>query len=240
MYDFSGKIALVTGASQGIGAALAMQLAAEGCQLSLLSRDDQAVHKVALGAKKDFAVDAIARACDIRDSHRVGAVIDETVRRFGRLDLVINNAATLGDMAPLSDYDPEKWRYTMDVNLNGAFYVSHFALAAMRKNAGGRMVLVSSSVGHTPRPSWGAYSISKYGVEGLVKLIAAESEESHVLCCSINPGGTATEMRRSAFPSEDQSSLPSPEQIAKAFVKIIRQQDKQFNGRAFNARDFLK
>jgi NAD(P)-dependent dehydrogenase (short-subunit alcohol dehydrogenase family) len=239
MFDFNGKTVVITGASQGIGAALAQAVAAEGGNLSLLARDDAAVHRVALDAKKTYGVDTIARACDIRDAHRVSAVVDETVRMFGHIDAVINNAATLGEMAPLYQCDPEKWRNTVEVNLNGTFNVIRYTTAAMQRRGGGRVVIVSSSVGRTPRPNWGAYSISKYAVEGLVKLLAAESAETNVICCSVNPGGTATGMRREAFPDEDQSILPTPQQVARGIVKVMRQPEELFNGKALDIRDYL-
>lgn len=239
MFDFGGKTIVVTGASQGIGAALAHVIAGEGANLCLISRDDAAVHRVALAAKKAFGVDTLARACDVRDHHRVATVINEAMRIFGRIDAVINNAAILGEMAPVHECDPEKWRTTIEVNLTGAFNVVRYAAEAMKRGDGGRIMLLSSSVGRTPRPRWGAYSVSKFGTEGLMKLLAAESEETKIVCCSVNPGGTATEMRRAAFPDEDQSTLPTPAQVAHAIVKIMRLPNDMFNGHALSVREFL-
>ncbi len=240
MYSFRDKVVLLTGASRGIGAALAAALASEGANLCLVARDAEAVKNVAYEARRLYAVDVMSRGCDIRDATRVQHLVDECVKRFGRIDLVINNAAVLGIMAPIHEYTPEQWNSTIATNLHGAFYVSHYALRHMKgQPGGGRIVFVSSSVGRTIRAGWGAYAVSKYALEALMQLIAAESEQTGIISCSINPGGASTLMRRLAYPDEDPSTLPTPEQVAAGFLKILRLPDKALNGRAFNARDHL-
>lgn len=239
MYDFGGKGIIVTGASRGLGAALAHAFAAEGANVALLARGAEAARAKAMELKKALGVDAVGRECDIRDWRRVEAVLHEIAERFGRLDLVVNNAGVLGAMATIPDYPMDMWEPTIATNLSGAFYVSRVAAAHMRQHGGGRIVFVGSSVGHTPRETWGAYAVSKYGVEGLMRLMAAETPTTHVTVCSVNPGGTATEMRRRAYPAEDQSLLPSPAKVAAAFLRILRLDDRELNGRSFNARDFL-
>ena len=239
MYDFSGRTAIVSGATRGLGLALARALAEEGANLVLVARDGDAVHKAAYEVKRKLGIDAIGRACDVRDPYRVKAAVDEGASRFGRIDLVICNAAILGSMTGVADYDPQSWANTVDVNLNGAFYLTHHAMRHMRGTGGGRVVFVTSSVGRNVRAGWGAYAVSKFGVEGLMKLVALESEDTLVSACSINPGGTATEMRQAAFPEEDQSTLPPPAAVAQAFLRILRMSDKELNGQYFNARDHL-
>jgi NAD(P)-dependent dehydrogenase (short-subunit alcohol dehydrogenase family) len=239
MYDFSGRAVVVSGATRGLGFALARAMAQEGANLALLARDGDAIHTAAYELKKQFGVDAIGRACDVRDPYRVKAVVDEAASRFGRIDLAVSNAAILGAMTHVADYDPQAWANTMDVNLNGAFYLTHHALRHMRRTGGGRVVFITSSVGLNVRAGWGAYSVSKYGVEGLMKLVALESVDTLVTACSINPGGTATEMRKAAFPDEDQATLPPPAAVAQAFLRILRLGDQEINGQHFNARDHL-
>jgi len=240
MYSFSEKVVLITGASRGIGAALAKAIASEGANLCLLARDSDALRNLAYDLRRLYAVEVMARACDIRDASRVEHFVNDSVQRFGRLDVVINNAAVLGLMAPIHEYTPEQWNSTIATNLHGAFYVSHYALRKMKgQSEGGRIVFVSSSVGRSVRAGWGAYAVSKYAVEALMELIALEHDQTGVISCSINPGGASTAMRRLAYPQEDPSTLPTPEQVAQAFLKILRLPDKALNGRHFNARDHL-
>jgi NAD(P)-dependent dehydrogenase (short-subunit alcohol dehydrogenase family) len=240
MYSFSEKVVLITGASRGIGAALAKAIASEGANLCLLARDSDALRNLAYDLRRLYAVEVMARACDIRDASRVEHFVNDSVQRYGRLDVVINNAAVLGLMAPIHEYTPEQWNSTIATNLHGAFYVSHYALRKMKgQSGGGRIVFVSSSVGRSVRAGWGAYAVSKYAVEALMELIALEHDQTGVISCSINPGGASTAMRRLAYPQEDPSTLPTPEQVAQAFLKILRLPDKALNGRHFNARDHL-
>ncbi|MBX7246028.1 MAG: SDR family oxidoreductase [Candidatus Sumerlaeaceae bacterium] len=240
MYDFKDKVVLITGATRGLGEALARTLAEEGAKLELVARDAEAARATALEIRREFGGEVFSRVCDITDPQKVQSVVEEAFRRYGRLDLVINNAAILGKMALVPDYTPEAWAGVINANLNGAYYVAHHAARKMRTAGGGRIVFVTSSVARNFRPRWGAYSVSKAGGEALVRLMAEETAETQVVACAINPGAMATGMRQEAFPEEDQSTLPSPTTVAQAFLKILRQADKQLNGRTINARDFLQ
>ena len=240
MYDLSGRSVVITGASRGIGRALAHALADEGANTALLARSGDEVHSLALNLKKKFGVDTIGRACDVTDAGRVAAVIDETSSRFGGLDLVICNAGILGAKTTLTEYDPQAWAHAMDVNLNGCFYPAHFALKRMKiRGKGGRILFVSSSVGRNVRAGWGAYSISKFAVEGLSQLLALEGAPLGITSFCVNPGGTATAMRAAAFPQEDPTTLPTPNAVALAFLRILRKNDKELNGQTFDAADYL-
>lgn len=239
MYDLSGKAVLLTGASRGLGAALARALAAEGAQLCLTARDGGAVREVAVGLRKEFGAEAFAREADVRDASRMEAIVEETVKRFGRVDLAVANAGMLGVLRAVHDIPVEYWDITLATNLSGAFYMARSAARAMRATGGGRIAFISSTVGLTPRAKWGAYAVSKFAVEGLMKLMAEETSETGVVAFSINPGASRTRMRREAMPEEDPNTLPDPETVVKAFLKILRRADKDLNGRAFNARDYL-
>lgn len=239
MYDFSDKAAFITGATRGIGAALAREFACQGAKICVVGRDGDLAHKLALEVRREFGVDAFGRACDVRDATRVDAIADEAVRRFGGIDICVNNAAALGQLTPVRECEPHSWSTVIDTNLNGSFYVSRACIRRTPPGKTARLIFISSSVGREVRLNWGAYAVSKWAIEGLMKLIAAERASSSVVAFSVNPGGTATRMRREAFPDEDQSKLPDPARIAAAFVKIMRQNDDALNGRAFNARDYL-
>jgi NAD(P)-dependent dehydrogenase (short-subunit alcohol dehydrogenase family) len=232
-------VVLVTGASRGIGAALASALAAERANLALISREGEAARRIAVELKRECGIEAVGRACDIRNARQVEAVIADIVKRLGRLDVAINNAGVLGALAPIAEYDPAVWRSTIETNVNGTFHVTRFVSEWMARKGGGRIVFVSSSVGREARAGWGAYAVSKHAIEWIMRIVADEASQSKVLACSINPGATATDMRRQAFPDEDQTKLPSPDQMARAFLRIMRKPDAQFNGHVFNAQDFL-
>jgi NAD(P)-dependent dehydrogenase (short-subunit alcohol dehydrogenase family) len=240
MYDFAGKVVLVTGANRGIGKALVKAFASHGSKICVVARTSESARNVALELRREFGTDAIGSECDVRNYRRVQNVIDDTIRRLGGLDIMVNNAGELGQIADLAKTDPNSWHSVIDTNLNGSFYFAHAVLPPMRRQKSGRIVFVSSSVGREARPNWGAYSVSKWAVEGLMKLIAAENPDTGVATCSVNPGGTATEMRRQAFPQEDPTTLPTAENVAAAFLNILRQENAQINGRAFDARKFLE
>lgn len=238
MYDFSGKVALVTGGNRGLGHALCEAFAGEGATVCVVARESDAAREAAYELRRNYGVEAIGKTCDVRDAQRVETVVGEVLRRFGKIDLLVNNAAALGHLEEIADVDPAIWTATIDTNLNGSFYFARCCLRSMKKSGSGRIVFVSSSVGREIRAQWGAYCISKHAVEGLMQLIALECASSGVVTCSINPGGTATEMRRAAFPDEDPSKLPTAAAVAGSFLKILRQKDCELNGRAFNARNF--
>lgn len=237
--EFRGRTVLVTGAAGGIGRALVNAFAAAGADVALMTRYSSEASGIASELADSYGVRTFGGNCDIRDFRCVEKSVAKTFSHMGRLDIVINNAATLGEMYSIGDCEPDAWSETIDTNLNGSFYVANSVLAHMREQGSGRIAFVSSTVGREARAGWGAYCVSKWAVEGLMQLIAEENRESDIGVCTINPGGTATKMRRQAFPEEDQTKLPSPEKVAQAFLRILAQPDERFSGRAFDARDFF-
>jgi NAD(P)-dependent dehydrogenase (short-subunit alcohol dehydrogenase family) len=229
----ASKVALITGAGRGIGRATAEVFAAEGARLVLCSRTHSQLTEV-LGAIAANRGEAIARVADIGIAKQAAALVHLAISRYGRLDIVINNAGILGPRVPIAEYPHREWAQVLRINLNGTFFVSHAAASVMARQGDGCIITVSSSVGRTGRAQWGAYAVSKFGAEGLSQVMADELRSSGVCVVTFNPGGTRTGMRAKAYPTEDPSTVPSPEQAARALLRIAVCSSDELSGRAFD------
>jgi len=219
----SSQKALVTGVSRGIGRALVIALRDAGWQVAGCSRSPEA------GCEIDFY-----ESCDISDPVSVASFAGALSQRWDALDLLIHNAGVLGPRAPLRDIEPAEWKHVIDVNLNGSFYVVREFFDLLEAADEPRVVLMSSSVGRKGRGEWGAYSASKFGVEGLVDILADELEKGIVV--SVNPGGTATDMRAEAYPDEDPATLPSAAEVAEIILGFVEEMPGS-SARRLNVRD---
>ncbi|MDH3335942.1 MAG: SDR family NAD(P)-dependent oxidoreductase, partial [Rhodospirillaceae bacterium] len=148
---------------------------------------------------------------------QMGAAIYE---RFGKLDVLVGNAAMLGQLSPLGHIDPKKWDQVMAVNLTANWRLVRSLDSLLRQSDAGRVIFVTSSVGHVARAYWGAYAISKAGLEMLANIYAEETKKSNVRVNLINPGGTRTAMRAEAMPGEDPETVKPPEELTEYFVEL--------------------
>ena len=171
---------------------------------------------------------------DITDFSSVEASIDEFAKTHGGLDAVVHCAAVLGPRAELSSVSTEEMRRVLDVNVLGTFNV--IKAAGQRFTGSAQLLLLSSSVGRQGRAGWGPYAASKHALEGLADTIAEELP--HVRVLSINPGGTATDMRAQAYPDEDPNTLPTAEEIAKVILGLMNDASHK-SGSKLDCRDFL-
>ncbi len=216
----AGRIAVITGASRGIGAAVARRFAAEGAQLVLVARtvggleelDDQIRDA---GGERPTLVPLDLREFDAID--RLGASLYE---RFGHLDVLVGNAGVLGTLSPLGHITPPDWAEVMDINLTANWRLIRSLDPLLRRSEAGRAIFVSSGAATTPHAYWGAYAVSKAGLEMLVRTYAAELAKTNVRANLIDPGATRSALRAKAFPGEDPKSLPAPEAIAETFVEL--------------------
>ncbi len=217
---FKDRIALITGASRGIGRATAKLLAADGAHVLLLGR-----HQTTLESVDDEITAAGGKATLIPLDLANGAAIDplgpSLYERFGRLDIFIGNAAILGGLRPLNHIPSETWEKVLAVNLTANWRLIRTLDPLLRMSDAGRVVFVTSSgVAEQGRPYWAPYSVSKAGLETLAKTYANEAADSPVKVNIVDPGATATSMRAEAYPGEDQDKIQNAEQVAETIVKL--------------------
>jgi NAD(P)-dependent dehydrogenase (short-subunit alcohol dehydrogenase family) len=198
MTQLAGKVAIITGASSGIGHAAARLFARQGARLVLVARREAELAKLAAEIAAAGG-EAIPVAGDVAEEATAVAAVKMAVERFGGLDIAFNNAGTLGENAPLAGLSLENWRHVLDVNLTSAFLAARYQVLAMLERGGGSLIFTSSFVGHTVGfPGMAAYAAAKAGLGGLVQVIAAEYGPHNIRANALLPGGTDTPMGRAA------------------------------------------
>jgi NAD(P)-dependent dehydrogenase (short-subunit alcohol dehydrogenase family) len=235
--ELTGRVVAITGATGGIGRAVALNAAFEGAELVLIGRSVaklQALHteleQLAPGAAQMAPLDlenALANDYD--------RIADAVVNRYGRLDGLVHCAGMLGALTPMDQYDVPTWCRVMQVNVTAAFALTQVLLPALRKSADASIIFTSSSVGRKGRAYWGAYAVSKFAVEGMAQVLAAELEgTSHVRVNTVNPGRARTAMRRQAYPSEDLESLPLPDALVGPYLRLLGPRGAGISGQALD------
>ena len=215
----AGRIALVTGASRGLGAAVAKRFAAEGAELILLARTSGGLEEVD-DAVREAGGHATLVPLDITDFaalDRLGAAIYE---RHKRLDILVANAAMLGTLSPLAHIDPKEWQKVIDVNLTANWRLIRSLDPLLRASPAGRAIFVTASTGKTPRAYWGAYAVTKAALEQLAGIYAQETEITPVKVNLVDPGKLRTRMRAQAYPGEKPETQPLPETVTDIFVEL--------------------
>ncbi len=230
-----GKIALVTGASRGIGYAVARRLAREGAHILAVARTAGALEELddAIQAEGGSATLAPLDLKDFDGIDRMGGAVAE---RWGRLDILVGNAGILGTLGPLSHIKPKVWDELLAVNLTANWRLIRSFEPLLRAAPHGRAVFVTSGVAQSHRAYWGGYATTKAALEAMVKTFAAECAKSNVRVNLVNPGATRTEMRAQAMPGEDPATLPRPDDVAELFLDLVRE-DVTLNGAVVNYRD---
>jgi NAD(P)-dependent dehydrogenase (short-subunit alcohol dehydrogenase family) len=219
---FEGKVALVTGASRGIGAATATALAAQGAHVILTARtvkDLEAVEDAIFEAGGSATIAPL----DLTDGDSIARLAAAVTQRWGKLDILILNAAMLGTLSPVSTIDGAEFArlFTLNVSAQQVMIASFDAL--LRKSEAGRLVALTSSVGATPRAFWGAYGASKAALENLVDSYGEEVKNlSQVRTAVIDPGRTRTTMRAKAYPGEDPATVKEPIVVADAILNMLQ------------------
>lgn len=232
------RVALVTGGSRGIGRAVAAAYAREGAEVVVTARDLGSL-EAAAEEIRNAGGRVVALQADVADRHQVGDLAKEINRRFGRLHVLLNNASLLGPRVSIPEYPEDEWEAVIAVNLNGPFFVIKACLPLMTAAGEGSIINVSSGVGRIGKPGWGAYATSKFGLEGLTQVLAAELQPLHIRVNAVNPGGTRTTMRAAAYPEEDPLTLSTPEEITPVFVYLASDASRDVTGQSLEARDFL-
>lgn len=215
----SGRIALITGASRGIGAAVAKRFAGEGAHVILLARTVGGLEAVDDAIRKAGG-QATLVPCDLTDFEVIDTLGPALLERFDKLDIFVGNAGLLGEMTPLTHYDAKAWHDVFDVNVHANWRLMRTLEPLLRRSDAGRAILVTSGAAANPRAFWGAYAVTKAALETLTRVWASELENTGVRVNLLNPGGTRTGMRAKAFPGEDPDTLKTPEDITGSFVEL--------------------
>ena len=237
--ELKGKVILVTGANRGFGLAITMGLSKAGATVIMLGRD--------LGSL-EYAYDAVVDAgynepilypLDLEGANpeNYQELQDNILDKFEKLDGLIHNAAILGAQMPIEQYDIKLWYSTLQINLSAPFMLTQFLIPALLKSEDARILFLSSSVGREAKAYWGAYSVSKFGIEGFAKTLSEELEKTNISVNTINPGKLRTEMRRTAYPAEDSSTVPMPEEKSAVIVYLLSSLSPKMNGEQLTIAD---
>jgi NAD(P)-dependent dehydrogenase (short-subunit alcohol dehydrogenase family) len=231
-----GRIALVTGASRGIGRAVALALAREGAHVIITSRLVGALEALddeirALGGSSTLL------QLDLKKGDKVDQLGPTIFQRWGHLDILVGNAGTLGPLSPLGHVTETAWEDVIATNLTANWRLIRGLDPLLRRSTAGRAVFVTSGASSGKYAYWGPYAVSKAGLEALARTYAAEVENSPVRVNLVNPGPMRTQMRAKAFPGENPETLPAPDEIAPLFVELAAPQCA-FNGHLFNFREW--
>ena len=220
IHSLQDRIVLITGATDGIGKALALATARLGAQVIALGRTQKKLEAMA-----ELVSDPNSKAMALLplDLEKAGpaeyeAMVDAIEKNFGRLDALVHNAAMLGERAAVEHHDVPKWLRAMHVNTNVPFILTRYCLPVLKRSPSAAIVFSSCDVSTQAKAHWGAYLVSKWANEGLRKMLAEELANTRVRVASVNPGATNTKLRMQAYPGETRDSLPAPEQAIAAYL----------------------
>jgi NAD(P)-dependent dehydrogenase (short-subunit alcohol dehydrogenase family) len=221
--SLAGRIILVTGASSGIGKAAALHCAEQGATVILVGRNIKKLETVYDAIEQaQFPQPAIFELnLKTANEQHYAALAQVLTDEFGHLDALLHNAAELGQLCPVEQINPTTWQEVLQVNLSAPFLLTRALLPLLRKSTSGRILFTSSSVGRKGRAFWGAYAVSKAGIENLAETLAEELEATSIRVNSINPGATRTDMRASAYPGEEPSSVKSADTLMPAYSFLL-------------------
>jgi NAD(P)-dependent dehydrogenase (short-subunit alcohol dehydrogenase family) len=232
------RVILITGASSGLGRALAIECARLGASVILCGRNGAKLERVydeieSLGAPTPaLALLDLAAATAVEYDALARVIGDE----FGKLDGLVHAAGILGDRTPLEQYDVPTWCKVLHVNLTAPFILTQVLLPQLRRSADASVIFVSSGVVKQSRPFWGAYAVSKNGLESVRSMLAEELQgEENIRINSVNPGRMRTAMRAAAYPAEDPNTLPTPESVSGAFLYLLSGRGRGIDGQYIDA-----
>ena len=232
------RIIMITGASDGIGRALAIRCGELGAQVILHGRNAQKLESVydeieaSPGAPRpSIAVVDLAAA----DSGAYISLAEKLGEEFGRLDGLVHNASMLGDRFSIEQYDVVQWQQVMHVNVTAAFALTQVLLPLLHKSDDASMIFTSSSVGRVGKAYWGAYAVSKFATEGLSQVVANEHVQSNLRTNCVNPGPTRTKMRLAAYPGEDRDEVKGPDEMLSTYLYLLGPDSRGVTGESLDA-----
>lgn len=233
-----GRAILITGASDGIGKALAIQCARLGAQVVLHGRN---VKKLETAYDQIVAIDGAPRpsiaTMDLAtaDSEAYASLADSIEKEIGHLDGLVHNAGILGKRTSIEQYDAAEWQRVIHVNLTAAFAMTQVLLPLLRQSDDPSLIFTSSGVGRVGRAYWGAYAVSKFAIEGLAQVLADEHRHTPLKVNCVNPGATRTNMRLQAYPAEDRDRLKSPQAVLPVYIYLLGPDSYGVTGQSLDA-----
>ena len=228
------KTVLVTGVSSGIGKAIAEKLLDLGNIVIGTSRIDSNLKEI----RERFPRNFYSHSLNLSNFDEIYKISEFITKTFGKLDVLINNAGILGQTISIEESCINKWKEVLDINLNGQVLLTKELLPLLKESKKASIINISSSVGRAPRENWGAYSVSKAALEAVSDILCQELKEYNIIVNTVNPGGTATKMRKEAYPKEDQSQLPKPIDILPIILYLASDEATE-SGYKFNAREYI-
>lgn len=228
------RIILVTGAGEGIGRMAAIEYARHGATVILLDKALKKIEAVYDEIEAAGYPEAALFPMDLQTANpdnylQLSEILE---KEFGRLDGILHNAAQFKLLSRIDDYDVETWFQVMQINLNAPFIITQECLPLLRKSESASLIFTSDTVGRKARAYWGAYAVSKFGLEGLMQTLAQELEKSTIRSNSIDPGVTRTTMRHLAYPGEERSDQKPVEELAPLYLWLMGDDSKDVNGQA--------
>lgn len=233
----NGKVILVTGAGDGIGRQAAISYAQHGATVILLGRTVKKLESVYDEIEAAGYPQPAIIPLDMLGATRqhYWDMADTIEQQFGKLDGILHNAGLLGVLSPFDQIEEKAYDEVMQVNVKATFLMTQALMALIQKSDDGRIVFTSSTVGHAGRAFWGTYAMSKFATEGMMQVLADELSNTSVKVNAINPGGTRTKMRASAFPAEDAKTLKTPLDIMPLYLYLMAPEGKDVNGQCIDA-----
>ena len=229
---FDGKAALVTGASRGIGRAIAKALALQGAQVVALARTKGGLEELD-DELKALGVQMSLLRLDLREGGQIDALGPTLYERFQRLDIFVGNAGILGPLSPLGHISEADWSQTLNINVTANWRLLRTLDPILRLSPAGRVLFMTSGAAQNCRAYWGPYSVSKAALEALAKTYAHEVESTAVRVNLLNPGRLRTRMRAKAYPGEDENTVPPPEAIVPLALSLLTEETTA-NGERFD------
>jgi NAD(P)-dependent dehydrogenase (short-subunit alcohol dehydrogenase family) len=220
------RVALITGASRGIGAAVAKRFAAEGAHVILVARSSKGLEETDDAIKKQGG-SATLVALDLADAAKIEMLAGAVSERFGKLDILVGNAGVLGELTPLPHLDPKIWQQVIDINLTANFHLLRCFDLLLKSSEAPRAMFVTSGITEGVFPYWGAYAASKAALENMVINYAGENAKTPLRVNLIDPGIVQTRMRAKAMPGEDPKNYPLPDEITDIFLTLASPELKE-------------
>ena len=230
------KVILITGANKGIGKTLSLEFSKMGVNIVLLGRNEESLDSVYDEIITTTSTKPLIIKCDLSniDINSAKQINDEIMGVYGRLDGVIFNAAKLGKMSTIEDYEEDIWKEVFNINLHSAFIISKEILPALKAAPNGRIIFTSSGVAEVGKAFWGAYSASKFAVKGLAEILRDELDTtSNVKVFNYDPGKTRTSMRALAYPAENPQDLKEPKVLFNDYLWFFSDESQISNQHYF-------